>query len=58
MHSSPLYHQYPLPIKKEKAEDVKKLLSRYVRSKDQCFYSDLAVNTESGSDTATFKTPH
>ena len=46
-----LYHQYPIPIKKEKAQDVKSLVSKYVPSEYQGFYTDISVDNESDSET-------
>ena len=46
----PLYNQYPLPIKKEKAEDVRKLVDKYIRENStQSFQlmTEIAVLTTS-----------
>ena len=46
-----LYHKYPIPIKREKAQDVKSLLSKYVPSEYQGFYTNISVDNESDSET-------
>ena len=48
----PITNNIHFPSKRKKAEYVKKAGFKNIPSKDQCFYSDFAVNTESGSDTA------
>ena len=37
----PLYDQYPIPIKKGKADDVRTLVTKYVPTAHQIFYSEL-----------------
>ena len=45
----PLYEHYPIPIKKAKAVDLKKLVTEYVPSHYRSFYSELPT-LESDSD--------
>jgi len=44
-----LYSQYPVPIKKAKAEDLRKLVSEYVPEEYQSFYNEMP-ETEDDSD--------
>ncbi len=39
----PLYDQFPIAIKKAKAEDVRSLVAKYVPAVHQGFYSELPV---------------
>ena len=49
----PLYDNYPIAIKKAKADDLKKLVTHYVPVEYQGFYSELPTvdNTNSDDDT-------
>lgn len=42
--------QYPLPIKKAKAEDVSKLASKYVPAHLQGFYATIDDTADSDDD--------
>ena len=47
----PLYDQYPVAIKAAKAEDLKKLVTKYVPAAHQGFYSELPiVDTDDDTD--------
>lgn len=47
----PLYDQFPIPIKKAKAEDVRMLVSKYVPNAHQEFYCELpTIDSEVDSD--------
>ena len=47
----PLYERYPIPIKRVKADDLKSLVSKYVLTVYQDFYSELpATDDTSDSD--------
>ena len=48
IESSPplLYSNYPIPIKRAKAEDLKNLVNEYVPKEYQCFYAEM-LTTES-----------
>ena len=47
----PLYQQYPIPLKKPKADDLRKLVSNFVPSKYQDFYAELPTDGSDSSDT-------
>ena len=49
-HPPPLYQRYPIPIKKAKADDLRKLLA-YIPSEYHSFYANLpSEDIESDSD--------
>ena len=45
-----LYSQYPIPIKKAKAEDLHKLIQEYVPQEYQSFYAEMPETNDSSSD--------
>ena len=47
----PLYQQYPIPLKKPKADDLRNLVSSFVLSEYQDFYAELPTNGSECSDT-------
>lgn len=47
----PLYQQYPIPVKKPKADDLRKLVTNFVPSKYQHFYVELPTDGSDSSDT-------
>ena len=49
----PLYDCYPIPIKKAKADDLRSLVSRYVPTAYQAFYSELPTTDDDDSDSDT-----
>ena len=48
----PLYDQYPVAIEKSKAEDLRKLVTKYVPAAHQGFYSELPI-VDTENDTVT-----
>lgn len=50
-----LYSQYPIPIKKAKAEDLHKLIQEYVPQEYQSFYAEMPETNDSSSDDDTSK---
>ena len=46
-----LYQQYPIPLKKPKADDLCKLVSSFVPSEYKEFYAELPTNGSDSSDT-------
>ena len=45
-----LYEQYPIPLKKPKADDLHKLVAKFVPSEYQEFYVELPTNGSDSSD--------
>ena len=48
-NTPPLYHQFPIPIKQAKADDLKKLVASYVPTEYQDFYSELPCCNDGNS---------
>ena len=46
-----LYQQYPIPLKKEKADDLRKLVMNFVPSEYRDFYTELPTGGSDNSDT-------
>ena len=46
----PLYEYYPIPIKKAKADDLKKLVADYIPGDYQSFYSELPTVDSDNDD--------
>ena len=46
----PLYEYYPIPIKKAKADDLKKLVADYIPGDYQSFYSKLSTVDSDNDD--------
>ncbi len=45
-----LYKQYPIPIKKEKADDLVGLVRSFVPLQLQSFYSEITTTDEAADD--------
>ena len=49
--SCPLYQHYPIPLKKPKADDLRKLVCNFLPSEYQDFYAELPTDGSDNSDT-------